>query len=145
MFIRNPYNYDRDAASKASGLVCEDESRAIQSQKKDADINVLVKRYGLTGTIPQSFRPPTYQDFEGVFDFRTALHTVMAAEESFMSVPAEIRARFQNDPQQFLEFCTDESNLDEMRKLGLAKPAQVEPSAPVPAPGPSAPASGGPS
>ena len=42
---------------------------------------------------------------------------------------SRIKSAFQelgNDPQAFVEFCSDEANLDEMRKLGLAIPAKVE-------------------
>ena len=37
-----------------------------------------------------------------------------------MQLPAKARARFQNDPQQFMEFMNDEENIAEAIKLGLA-------------------------
>lgn len=122
VFLRSPYNYDADEASVQSGLVCEDESLTLQSQAIDADINVIVKRYGVTGQLPQGWSIPTYQDFEGIFDYRTAMDAIRDAEHSFMSVPASIRARFDNDPQQFVAFCSDSGNVEELRKMGLAVP-----------------------
>lgn len=110
------------------GLECKDESRAVQSQKEEADINTIVKRFGLTGQLPQSVRVPTYGDFgDEVFDYTSAMLAIRRADESFMAMPADVRARFQNDPQQFVEFCSDEKNLDEMRKLGLAVPKAEPP------------------
>ena len=43
-----------------------------------------------------------------------------------MTMPADVRARFNNDPALFVDFCSDEANLDEMRKLGLAVPASQQ-------------------
>lgn len=123
-----PFNYDQEAVSIESGLKCEDGSKTLQSQKEDADINVIVKRFGVTGMLPQSLKLPTFQDFEGIFDFRTAMDAVKAAEAAFMGVPADIRRRFGNDPQEFVAFCSEPKNLDELRKLGLA-PAAADPSA----------------
>lgn len=119
-FLRTAYNYDRQAASFASGLACTDASLTQQDQKEDADINVLVRRFGVTGEMPISTRMPMYQDFADVFDFRTAVETVKQAEEAFLQVPAEIRARFHNDPGAFAEFCEKPENLPELRKMGLA-------------------------
>lgn len=139
MFVRSPYNYDRNAVSDETGLFCDPESdegrsKAVQSEREEADINTLVRRFGITGQLPQNVRVPTYSDFTDVFDFQTAMNAILAAEQSFMSMPADVRSRFHNDPQEFLEFCQHETdgkltNLEEMRKLGLAVP---EPPAPEP-------------
>ena len=63
MFFRTPYNYDRDAVSHETGLVCDDPSLAVQSDADDCDINVIVRRFGLTGTMPMSGRVPQYGAF----------------------------------------------------------------------------------
>lgn len=135
LFIRRFGNYDVDAASDEAGLKCEDESRTVQSQREDADINVIVKRFGVTGQLPVIPMPPLVGDFDAIFDFRSAQDTLIAARNSFMALPADVRNRFNNDPHLFVEFCSDGKNLDEMRKLGLAVPKKEEP-APAPAPAP---------
>lgn len=122
-FLRTPYNYDRDAASDESGLSCEDESLAIQSAAEEADINTIVRRFGLTGQLPSGVAMPRYGDFSNLPDFHTAMNMVRQAQEGFMNVPAEIRARFGNDPQQLMQFLEDDRNRDEAVKLGLVKPA----------------------
>lgn len=40
-----------------------EETKTDQSQANDADINVIVKRYGQTGTVPGMKTPPMYGDF----------------------------------------------------------------------------------
>lgn len=128
--IVRAYNaYDVDARSDETGLACLDDSKAIQSQKDEADINVIVRNFGLTGKVPENVRVPQYGDFDIVSDYQSAIQAVRDAEASFMMMPADVRARFENNPQYFLEFCSDAANLEEMRKLGLAvpKPVEVEP------------------
>lgn len=123
VFVRSPYNYDVDAVSIDTGLECKDESKAQQHQKEEADINTIVRKFIKTGELPPTFRAPQYGDFTGVTDYQSALESVRHAEESFMMLPAELRQRFDNNPEVFVEFCSDSANLDEMRKLGLVKPA----------------------
>lgn len=137
-FLRSGYNYDRDAASIATGLVCCDPSLTQQQFKEDADINTIVERFGITGKMPDNLRIPTYGDFTGVSDFRSALAAVEAAERDFMALPANIRADFDNDPQQFLEFADDPSNFSALREMGLTKtPPTPAASAAPPSPAPS--------
>lgn len=123
-FFRSPYNYDRDEVSKACVIVTDEPSLTVQSQAEDADINVMMKRFGVTGRMPENVRIPTYGDFTGVGDYQTALAAVMLAEDSFMTMPAETRARFMNDPQRFLDFCADPANVQDMVKMGLAVPKE---------------------
>lgn len=131
-FFRTPFNYDRSAASSESGLVCEDVSRAKQSFREECDINTIVERFLHTGDLPEGVRVPQYGDFTGISDYQSALHAVQAASEAFMAFPADVRARFGNDPGVFVDFCSDPANLPELRKLGLAvaenlPPQQAEP------------------
>jgi phage internal scaffolding protein len=131
-FLRTAFNYDRDSASVESGLVCEDESLAIQSAAEEADINTIVRRFGLTGQLPAQVAMPRYGDFSGLPDFHAAMNLVRTTQEEFLRVPADIRAKFGNDPQAFMEFIEDEGNREEARKMGLLKAVPVEASSGTP-------------
>lgn len=120
VFCRSAYNYDMTAASIEAGLQCHDKSLTKQSFAEEVDINTIVKRFNLTGELPSGVRVPEYADFEGVFDYHSALNAIAAAHESFDAMPAQVRARFNNEPGAFVDFCNDPDNLDEMVKLGLA-------------------------
>lgn len=119
--------YDRPVVE---GVVFDPEkpSKTVQSQSEEADINTIVKRFGLTGKLPENVRVPEFADFEDVFDFQSAMNAVRLGQESFMRMPADIRNEFYNDPQRFVEFCTATNedgtlqNLEEMRAMGLAVP-----------------------
>lgn len=97
-------------------------SVAEQSQKEESDINNLVKRFGITGNLPTGRRAPVFGDFTGVADYRTLIERQREAEASFMSLPAEARKRFQNDLSEFVAFCSDDANADELKRMGLCKP-----------------------
>lgn len=122
---RTFWNYDPAEVSNATGLRCEDPSLAVQSQKDEADINTIVRNFGITGQLPVGVKPPIYEDFDEVIDYRTAIERAREAEASFLAMPSDLRARLNHDPQAFLEYCADPANLEEMRKLGLAVPAPV--------------------
>jgi len=121
-FLRTEFNYDMNAAGDESGLRCEDPSLAKQSFAEEVDINTIVRRFNVTGELPQAVRLPTYGDFTNVMDFKQAQNAIRAAEESFMAMPHEIRARFDNDPARFVDFCSDPENLPQAKKWGLAPP-----------------------
>lgn len=130
-FVRSAYNYDRDAASNESATGDWDESKTKQSFAEECDINTIVRRFHLTGELPTNVRMPTYQDFVGVFDFHSAMNAIVQASEAFDEMPAEVRARFHNEPAEFVAFCSDEANRPEAERLGLVKPKPPSPAASV--------------
>lgn len=123
---------EADVVSVATGLECKDPSLTVQSQSEDADINVLVRRFGLTGQIPVNLAVPMEEDFLDIFDYQSAQNALVAADRAFMSIPAEIRARFNNSAHELIQFCSNPANADELRKLGLAN--ALPPVVPVPVP-----------
>ena len=124
--------YDSDEVSLETGIDFAGQvSLTQQSQAEETDINGIVKRFRVTGILPEGVRRPTYGDFDGISDFRTAMEAMMSAERSFMAMPSDVRARFDNDPQKFVDFCSNEANLEEMRKLGLAVPKKEEATPPA--------------
>lgn len=104
---------------RGSDLECKDPSLAQQQFKDDVDINVLLERFQVTGVMPQGVVMPSYGDFSAVMDFRSAQDALRRAKDSFMELPAKLRARFENDPQQLMDFLADEKNREEAERLGL--------------------------
>lgn len=126
-FFRTPYNYDAGEVSLETGCYNDLPSLTVQDAAEEADINTIVRRFGLTGELPTDVRAPVYADFEEVLDFHSAMIAVRGAEESFMRMPAEVRSRFDNDPGRFVDFCSDIKNLPELQRLGLTRPDLVIP------------------
>lgn len=111
----------------------EDPGRTVQSAREDADINVIVKRMRRTGVVPTGARVPMSGDFsEQVTDYHTAVNMLRTAQDEFSKLPAKVRARFSNDPQELMDFLADPQNIEESYNLGLrVKPVVSEEPAPV--------------
>lgn len=126
-------SFNRGSGFRVGALRCELPTLTVQSSRDDADINVIVERFGISGTLPQvTMQPITNAIFEGLFDFQSAQNALVSAQRAFDDLPAKLRARFENNPALFVDFCTDKENLPELRRLGLAPPAPD----PVPSPPP---------
>lgn len=124
--LRSPFNFDAMENSDLTGLECLDRSLTQQSFADDADINVLVRRFGLDGELPVGVRMPTFGDFTGVGDFQDAIEAVKLASDAFKEMPARVRARFDNDAGKFVEFCSDPANFEEAKGLGLVSAEAAE-------------------
>lgn len=122
---RQHNNYDRKENSETNAIADYGKSLTVQSFAEEADINVIMDRYGVTGQMPLNPKTPMYGDFTEVTDYQTSMNAIVKAQRDFMELPAKLRSRFDNNPQKLLEFMEDEDNLDEAVKLGLCIKPQV--------------------
>lgn len=129
-YLRTAYNYDIDEASKETGLACPEETMAQQHFKEECDINTIVERFGITGELPQNVRVPLPDEFIGAMDYQQAMNAIIDGQNAFAQMPANVRARFQNDPQEFLQFVHDPENRAEAERLGIINAPKATP-APV--------------
>lgn len=114
----------------------EEENRTIQSERDDADINKIVSRMLKTGFVPEFRGEPFFGDVSEFGDLAECKRKVFEGEQLFMSFPAELRERFNNDAGQLIAFLNDGENRQEAEELGLiqkAPPPVVVPPAPAPA------------
>lgn len=99
---------------------CEGPSLTKQSFKNECDINGIMKRFERTGIITHNAKREGYfADVSVVPDFAEAVQAVRKAEDMFMSLPAKLRAEFDNDAAAYVRFCADPANKDRMIELGL--------------------------
>lgn len=133
-FIRTPYNYNTDLASAFSGFSASEKTVVQQQFKDEVNLNSMVARFGVNAVAMQVTHMPTYGDFTGVSDYKSALDAIMRADESFMSLPPAVRERFANDPAALVDFCSDPANRSEAMELGLIPPS-AKPDGFVPTPG----------
>lgn len=121
-FVRSPYNYDMNEAGNDAGLKCQEKSLTQQHLADECNINKLVERFVVTGELPQLNMPPLQGDFTEAPTYQEALNLMIEANKSFMALPAKVRNKFENDPGEFVEFCSNEANRDEIRAMGLWSP-----------------------
>ncbi len=124
--VKNPITYDRDKNSDLAKLVFVKPSRTKQSFRDECDINNILRQFNVTGQLPVGSVQPQYGDFSGITDYQSALNAVMAAQDSFLQLPAKVRAKFDNDPALFVDWASDEANRDEMKALGLLREETVQ-------------------
>ncbi|AXH76686.1 MAG: internal scaffolding protein [Microviridae sp.] len=105
-----------------------------QEFKEECDINTIMKRYELTGELPNiSEVAPQYLDVSAGVDFQQSMEFVAGANSLFGEMPSAIRNKFNNDPREFVEFCSLEKNRPELAEMGLLN---VKPPQPIPTPTP---------
>ena len=103
----------------------EGPSRTKQSFRDECDINGIMKKFEKTGLLEHvNEHRGDYGDFTDVpQNYHEALSQVVAAEQMFMTLPAKVRARFRNDPGEFLAAVdsADPAVQGELVRLGLAE------------------------
>jgi len=96
--------------------------RTQQHFKEECDINTIVRRFLRTGTVPADMvktRLGTFLDTTAFGDFQTAQQTVIEARNAFMTLPADTRAKFNNNPGELVDWINDPNNKDEAIRLNL--------------------------
>lgn len=114
---------------KLDAIDCsKDVSLTQQSGAEECDINFIVERAKRGAALDVNPKPPMYGDFTSLpTDLRDCLAIVKKADEAFMTLDAQVRKRFENDPSQMMDFLKDPKNRDEAIKLGLVKAPVVPP------------------
>lgn len=110
---------------------CSKGDRTHQSFKDECDINKVIKRYKLTGTVPQHQIPPDYSDYSNLGEYQDALNIVATANTMFEGLPFEIRKKFHHDPNQLIAFVSDPANQAQAVELGIANAPQPEENPPA--------------
>lgn len=131
---RHQYDELADAIERdATDIVDITPSMTQQHHAKDADINEIVRRFGVTdGAIPPlAVNPDYFGDFTDVPDFRESLDRTRLAIERFNALPADIRRRFNNNPLDLWDFVQNAANDEESMKLGLLFNPAAPPAPPV--------------
>lgn len=127
---RHQYDDVTDEIARANTRIrFEDPSLTQQHFARDADLNTIIKRYGITdGAIPPAALDPKYfGDFTDEADFRDHLERIRNAENRFNALPANIRSMFDNDMIFMHDWVTAPENVEEAVKLGLLQKQSVTP------------------
>lgn len=124
--VRVVGEYDSDKVSDLNSLYCDDESLTHQSFKEESDINTIISQFGIgvNPMVPQEWIE-NVDIADAVNDFQSAMNQVNEARDQFMSLPASLRSKFDNDAGMFVNFVSDPANLDKMEEYGLLSPEAV--------------------
>lgn len=115
--------YDRGTHE---GLICPEVTLTQQNAAEECDINYILSRYERTGSLGDFIKAnPQFGDFSDVPSYQESLEIVAKAETQFNQLEGKVRARFENDPAQFLEFVGDPRNANEIEKMGLGTAKKI--------------------
>jgi len=118
-----PVDWTGEILDVKTGELVKEPSMTKQAFVAECDINNIIREFGVTGVarhINENRDKGLYADLPEPLDFQQSLNIVLQAQSSFDSLPAQVRARFGNNPEQFLGFLSDPANQEEAIKLGLA-------------------------
>lgn len=101
-------------------------SMTQQHFKDECDINNILKSY--RGKIPSSQEPAFFMDCT-VNDLQSAYSIAEDIGLRFASLDSEVRAKFNNNPLELLEFVHNADNQTAAIELGLLPKPEVTPSA----------------
>jgi hypothetical protein len=128
MKLRIVGEYDADQLSHDTGLDCRDESLTHQEFKEESDINTIIDRFGIGENPIEAQKWVTNVDIaDAPSNYMDVMNQLNEARDQFMTLPAKLRAQFDHDPGQFVDFVSDPKNVDEMVRLGLAVPRTAPP------------------
>lgn len=120
--IKNQYS----ARVPTSGHMTYCPSKAVQSQKGEADVNNIIARYVNDGVLPISTLKPEAMDCPDI-DFMQAQIKILEAKAGFYELPAKVRKEFKT-PENFIKFVMDPNiTREELDKYGLLKEPISEP------------------
>ncbi len=106
-----------------------DDGRTKQSFKDETDINKIMQRFSVTGTISHLAKwKGVYADFSD-FDFMEQEQKLTRGAEIFAELPAEIRREFGQSAAAFFAYVNNPANADDLRKN---LPALAEPGRQIP-------------
>lgn len=106
---------------------CTGPSLTQQQFTDDVDVNKIVSRATSQGVpILGHEKKPLFGDFTQLPDLRSALLIAKEGQEAFMSLDAEVRKKFDNDPAKMFEWLNNPQNREEAVKLGLVNPKKAD-------------------
>lgn len=134
---RHQYDEDRDVLEGAAAAIDFPGETLTIEGAPDTDINEMMARFGINdySQLPADsgvFDPSYYGDFTDIPDLREALERVTALNDTFMALPAKVRARFSNNPVELYNFIHEPDNRLEAEALGLLAPRPPQEAPAVP-------------
>lgn len=94
----------------------------VQAQANETDINQIMKRVEKGLMVNANATEGRFEDISEFNGLADAIIKVQKANEEFMSLPADLREEFDNDPVKLVEFLSDEGNRAKAEELGLINP-----------------------
>lgn len=91
-----------------------------QCDRDRCDIQNILKSYKTTGVcVHRNTAPARYDTSIDANDFHTSQNILAKAKSQFAELPSYLRRFFLNDPANYISFCENPENREEMQKLHI--------------------------
>ncbi len=117
-------------------------SRTKQSFRDEVNINSIIRRFERNGMVTHLNKTaPFFGDVSGITGYQDAMNKVIEAKQLFMKMSPDVREKFKNNPENMIQYLSDDKNKEEAIKLGIIKkPIEPpKPQTPKPTPTPTPP------
>jgi phage internal scaffolding protein len=110
-------------ARKRHQLTGFEPTPTVQAEKHKCCVNRIVANYRKTGIVDHiQEREGEFRSLPDVTDYAEAMNKVAQAQQSFESLPSNVRQEFNNNPLQFVKAIHDPEQHQKLVRLGLVKP-----------------------
>lgn len=107
--IRKPY----ESREEFPGEFFEEPTRTQQHFAQECNINEILRKYSITGVLPVNSQEAWYADISDIpASYQEALEISKRAQEHFLTLPAKVRAFFENNCSLYVDFVTNPSEAD---------------------------------
>jgi len=100
-------SYDSGEVSDFTATRNDGVSIVQQQFADEVNVNTIVRRFGLTRDMPSGKLGGVYGDFSGIAGYEDAVAAIERARAGFMTLPAEVREKFRNDPGRLIATVQD--------------------------------------
>lgn len=121
---KTDFTIKKDSKGKVTNP--ESISKAVQADKNAADINKIVAKAKKTGFMVVNNKQPMYGDFTKGTDYADVQKRILEVKNGFEGLPAEIRNKFDNSPEKWIDYMSDPNNKEESIELGLRPKPKME-------------------
>lgn len=122
------HGYDYKEVSREAQTDTGSDTLVQQAPAVEMDINNIVRRFGITASMPFGAASGMYGDFTDIVDYESMVDRMARVDRAFESLPAEVRERFGNDPGKLVSFAQSASYEEFLERTSpTPAPDAVEP------------------
>ncbi len=112
--IRSAYDGSRVEVTAGGG-----DTMVREAFRDECDVNKIVARYALAGTMPLTVAEAAYGDVSEVSDYKTALDLVYASKDRLSELPDAAREMYMKDPLGYWTALDATKERSDLVELGL--------------------------
>jgi hypothetical protein len=102
--------------------------RVEQAHKDEVNINNIVKKHGLDMIAKTAaITPLQYWDDDPDNDFQEYMNKIAQGEQTFASLPSEVRREFDNNPAKYMDYVLNPDNKGKLIERGWMNAPEAPP------------------